>query len=157
MNDDLLLLLKQQLKLLDEAVNVLTFSEQKCQGIGIKDDYTPDELDRFESLTSRFARLCDILLQKNFRLIDEIDLESQGTMRDRINSAEKKGLINSAERFIKCRMLRNEIAHEYTSENLLEIFRKVLEMTPILVESVEMVKTYCKKYDEPNGDSSSDS
>jgi hypothetical protein len=43
------LLLKQQLKLLDDAVNVLTFSEQKCREIGIKDNYTPDELDRFES------------------------------------------------------------------------------------------------------------
>ncbi len=146
MSDDLLLLLKQQLKLLDEAVNVLNFSEQKCHEIGIKDNYTPDELDRFESLTSRFARLCDILLQKIFRLIDEIDLESQGTIRDRINNAEKKGLIKSAERFIKCRILRNEIAHEYTSENVLEIFRQVLNLTPILVESVENVKTYCQKY-----------
>ena len=44
MSEDLLLLLKQQLKLLDEAVNVLKFSEQKCHEIGIKDNYTPDEL-----------------------------------------------------------------------------------------------------------------
>ncbi len=146
MSKDLQLLLKQQLILLDDAVNVLTFSKQKCQEIGLKNDLTLDELDRFESLTSRFGRLCDILLQKIFRLIDEIDLESPGTLRDRINHAEQKGLIKSAERFIECRTLRNEIAHEYMPENVLAIFEKVLEMTPVLVESVEIVKAYCEKY-----------
>ncbi|MCK5716344.1 MAG: hypothetical protein KAH77_02565 [Thiomargarita sp.] len=143
MNNDLLLLLKEQIILLDDAVKVLTFSEKKCHKIGIKEEYTLDELDRFESLTSRFARLCDILLQKIFRLIDEIDLESPCSLRDRINHAEQKGLINSAERFIECRMLRNEISHEYMPEDVLKIFKTVLEMTPILVESVKKVKVYC--------------
>ena len=45
MNENLLLLLKQQLKLLEDAVNVLTFSGQKCREIGIEDGYTPGELD----------------------------------------------------------------------------------------------------------------
>ncbi len=147
MNEELLQLLKQQLTLLDNAANVLRFSEDKCQAIGIKEQYTPDELDRFESLTNRFARLCDILLQKIFRLIDEIDLDMQGTLRDRINRAETKGVIKSAEQFINCRVLRNEIAHEYMPEDVLVIFKKVLEITPYLLESVEIVKTYCEKYE----------
>ena len=75
---------------MDNAVSVLKFSEEKCRAIGIKEEYTPDELDRFESLTSRFARLCDILLQKVFRLVDEIDLDLQSTLRDRINRAARK-------------------------------------------------------------------
>jgi len=145
-NQKLLELLKQELTLLDNAVDVLKFSKHKCRTIGIKEEYTPDELDRFESLTSRFARLCDILLQKIFRLIDEIDLDRQGTLRDRINRAEKKGIIKNAEQFIECRTLRNEISHEYMPENVLTIFKKVLEITPDLLESVETTKTYCEKY-----------
>jgi len=70
MKSELVTLLKQQLAILDSAAQVLKFSQEKCDSIGIKTEYTPDELDRFESLTSRFARLCDILLQKIFRLID---------------------------------------------------------------------------------------
>jgi len=108
MNQKLLTLLEQQLAILDNASSVLKFSQEKCTAIGIKEEYTPDELDRFESLTSRFARLCDILLQKIFRLIDELDLETQGSLRDRIYRAEKKGLIENAEQFIECRMLRND-------------------------------------------------
>jgi len=150
MNEDLLQLVKQQLTLLDNAVSVLKFSQDKCQVIGIKEEYTLDELDRFESLTNRFARLCDILLQKIFRLVDELDLESHGTLRDRINRAEKKGLIKNAEQFIECRSLRNDIAHEYIQENVLVIFKNVLEITPYLLESVETIKAYCEKYNAPN-------
>jgi len=146
MNQQLVQLLQQQLELLDNAVKVLEFSQEKCRAIGIKEQYIPDELDRFESLTSRFARLCDILLQKIFRLIDEIELEMQGTLRDRINRAEKKGLIKDAQQFIECRALRNEIAHEYMPEKVLAIFKQVLEITPHLLANVETVKTYCAKY-----------
>jgi len=111
-----------------------------------KTEYTPDELDRFESLTCRFARLCDILLQKIFRLIDTLDLEMQGSLRDRIYRAEKKGLIKNVELFIECRMLRKDIAHEYMPENVLIIFKKVLEKTPFLLDSVKITQSYCEKY-----------
>jgi hypothetical protein len=146
MKAELLTLLKRELSLAEEAVKVLKFSQEKCQAIGIKEDYTSDELDRFEALTSRFARLCDILLQRLFRLLDEIDLDTQGTLRDRINRAEKKGLIGNAQRFAECRMLRNEIAHEYIPQHILLIFKKVLTMTPFLIETVATVKTYCQQY-----------
>ena len=39
------------------------------------------ELEHFESLTGRFARLSDLLIQKIFRLIDQLDLEDLGTVR----------------------------------------------------------------------------
>lgn len=148
MNTDLLLLLKEELKILDDAARVLVYSYENCKKIGIKDNYTYEELDKFESLTSRFARLSDILVQKIFRLIDELDLEAQGTIRDRINRAEKKGLIDSADTFIEIRMVRNDIAHEYLPEAIKDIFKKVFRLTPYLFDSVEKVKSYCKKFGE---------
>ncbi|MDM8568463.1 hypothetical protein QUF50_02900 [Thiotrichales bacterium HSG1] len=47
------------------------------------------------------------------------------TLLDRINRAEKRGLIKEAQQFIQCRTLRNEIAHEYMPENILVIFKQV--------------------------------
>ncbi|WP_353571661.1 hypothetical protein [Candidatus Albibeggiatoa sp. nov. BB20] len=140
------ILLEQQLPLLDDAAKVLVISQQRCTQIGIKETYTIDELEKFEALTSRFARLCDFVIQKMLRLIDEIDLETQGTVRDRIHRAEKKGLIKSAEQFADCRMLRNEISHEYTQIKMLQIFQNVLEMTPYLLESVDHIKQYCQQF-----------
>lgn len=146
MTDDQLLLLQKELMLLDDAAKILAYSFGKCSSIGIKEEYDPDELDRFESLTGRFARLSDILIQKMFRLIDIIDLEMPGTVRDRINRAEKKGLIGSADTLVEIRILRNDIAHEYLPEAIRDIFRKVLELAPYLLDSVDSVKKYCEKY-----------
>jgi len=46
------------------AVKMLRYSLQRCKEIGVKKDYSLEELDRFESLTSRFARTSDIYTQK---------------------------------------------------------------------------------------------
>ena len=142
MTKDLLLLLKKELQLVADAADILTYSFRKCNEIGIRHDYSHDDLDRFESLTSRFARLSDILIQKTFRLIDEIDLENTGTVRDRINRAEKKELIDSADVFVEIRMLRNDIAHEYLPEAIKDIYARVLDLTPSLLDCVKRVTEY---------------
>ena len=139
-------LLEKELKILADAQEVLVYSFTKCSKIGIKTTYEPEELESFESLTGRFARLSDILIQKVFRLIDQLDLDSEGTVRDRINRAEKKELIVSADAFVEIRMVRNDIAHEYLPEAIQEIFVKVLELTPKLLDGVARTVKYCEKY-----------
>uniref|UniRef100_C6E0M4 DUF86 domain-containing protein n=1 Tax=Geobacter sp. (strain M21) TaxID=443144 RepID=C6E0M4_GEOSM len=146
MTGQLQLILQKELKLLADATEVLAYSYNKCSRIGIKSCYEPEELESFESFTGRFARLSDILVQKVFRLIDELDLDTQGTIRDRINRAEKKELIGSSDTFVEIRMIRNDIAHEYVPEAIQEIFVKVLGLTPALLDAVERVKRYCHKY-----------
>ncbi len=56
--------LTEDLNRLDRSVEMLKYSLQQCRKIGIKEDYSLEELDRFESLTSRFARTSDIYTQK---------------------------------------------------------------------------------------------
>ena len=142
---DLSLLLKRNVDLLDESTTLLKYSYALCSGIGVKDSYTYDELDRFEALTSRFARSSDIIIQKVFRLIDIMELETGGSVIDRINGAEKRGIIESAETFKEIGSLRNDIAHEYVNEELRKIFERVLTYTPALLKCVEATKRYCRE------------
>jgi hypothetical protein len=147
--NDLINLLKNELNILESASKILEYSYSKC--IKITDrkkysDYTNEELDLYEALTSRFARLSDIIIQKLIKLFDEIELEDECTIRDRINRSEKKGIIDSAEKFIEIRILKNSIAHEYVMEALIDIFKKVIEYSPILLNTVEKIKHYSKKY-----------
>ena len=146
MTDQLRLLLVKELKVLCDAREVLEYSLKKCSTIGIKESYEPEELESFESFTGRFARLSDILIQKLFRLVDELDLDAQGTIRDRINRAEKKGLIVSSDIFVEIRMIRSDIAHEYLPEAIHDLFGKVLELTPQLLDGVERTVMYCRRY-----------
>jgi uncharacterized protein YutE (UPF0331/DUF86 family) len=135
-------LLLRELKLLDEANKILVYSYEACSEIGIKDNYTLEELDKFEALTSRFARISDILIQRIFRLMDIWELEMPGSVIDRINRAEKRNLISSAEVFKEIRYLRNEIAHEYIPLAIEQIFKEVLRLTPHIIDSVERIRQW---------------
>jgi len=146
MTEHKIAVLKEQLDLLDKSVNVLSYSFHRCTEIKDQLQFSDENLERFESLTGRFARLSDLLTQKIFRLIDQIDLEDVGTVRDRINRAEKKGLIESAEQFILIRELRNSIAHEYDPIAAEQTFVHVLAFCPMLFDAVERVKKYTMCY-----------
>lgn len=146
MTDQMKLLLAHELNVLADARDVLLYSFNKCSAIGIREAYEPEQLESFESFTGRFARLSDILIQKIFRLVDDLDLETQGTIRDRINRAEKKELIADSDIFVEIRMVRNEIAHEYLPEAIRDIFAKVLSLTPHLLDGVKRTTAYCNKY-----------
>ena len=139
-------LVEQQTLELSKASEVLRYSLKKCSSIELNNELNPMDLESFEALTSRFARLSDIIIQKILRYFDILDLEEKGTVRDRINRAEKRQVIESADDFIQIRILRNEIAHEYQSETIYMIFEKVVELTPVLLKSVDSLTTYANKY-----------
>jgi uncharacterized protein with HEPN domain len=52
--------------------------------------------------------------------------------------------VESGETFVAIRMLRNDIAHEYLQEAIRDIFKKVMELTPPLLNSVESIKRTSK-------------
>jgi uncharacterized protein YutE (UPF0331/DUF86 family) len=138
---------ERELALLRQAGEITRRSFERCSRIGVKDDYDGDELNAFEAFASRFGRVADILVQRVLRLIERIDLDDPGTVRDRINRAEKKGLIENAQTFAEIRTLRNAIAHEYLPEAIRIIFRQTLRYAPTLLDAVERSLAYARRYD----------
>jgi hypothetical protein len=135
-------LLDKQIQEMNDAGAILRHSYDKCCGIGVRPDLNIDQLESFEALTARFARLSDLVVQKVLRTISVLDLEEFGTVRDRIHRAEKRGFIESAEDFVQIRMLRNEIAHEYKSEIIFDIFERALALTPALLDAVKRIQQH---------------
>ncbi len=140
--------LDNMLEKLHRAKDTLNYSFSICKKIGKKDSYEEDEKDRLESLGSKFARLSDLILKQVFKTIDILDLEEPTlTMRDTINRAAKKGLISSDVEFVKIKKMRNRISHEYVEQDdLLDIYKFVLEYTPLLFDAVERIDSYCRKF-----------
>ena len=143
--------LRLQLDNMRKAADVLRYSYEKVSALfdGLHEqtraeDVSYDALEALEALCSRFARASDILIQKLLRLIDMLDLETPGTLRDRINRAEKKSLIKGDDA-ISIRDLRNEIAHDYIAEAVYELSQNVLEYTPALLEAYQNVCKYAKQ------------
>ena len=82
-------LLQEELAGLQLAASHLEYSMERCLNLIDQDALPPEELERLESLTSRFARLADLLIQRIFRLVDEIELTGGGSILDRVYRAEK--------------------------------------------------------------------
>ena len=149
MSDEELKYLEELLVKLNRASETLRYSYNVCSRIGLKSSYDDEERDRFESLTSKFARLSDLIIKQAIKVIDILDLEeAPETVRDAINRAEKKGLISSAEKFIEIRKLRNRISHEYAESDadIDGIYAAVFNQVPELFDSVEMILRYTQRY-----------
>lgn len=145
MNVNYLNLLSDDLEKVKMMNNSLKDSLKICLKIKINNSFTDSEFQKLDVLTSRFSRLSDIIMQKILRSIDKINLEDIGTMRDRLNRAEKNELISSSDEFAEIRKLRNDIIHEYIPEEMNEIFKKVIEYSPLLDDSVSRIFKYCRE------------
>ncbi|MDQ1265266.1 MAG: hypothetical protein QG635_416 [Bacteroidota bacterium] len=130
--------------LLEKSALVLDSSLQKCRKIGLKDTYSLDELESFESLTSRFSRTCDLLTQKVIKNFLILLQENLHTIIDKANYLEKVGIIDKADDLIDLRELRNSISHEYIENRLIFIFSDVLDYSPDLFQIIEKIKNFAE-------------
>ena len=132
------ILLDGQLKLVAQAARRLEESLQRVP-LAELDELadTPEGAERLDALTSRFARLSDLLIQQIFHLADQLDLESEGTLIDRLNRAEKRGWIGSANDWKRIRELRNRINHEYPPERWKQIVREAIDSSRLVLDCVE--------------------
>lgn len=138
--------LATDLDLLEKSLSWLQRSYDICHGFGARDEYSADEFDAIEALTSRYARTSDILIQKIFRSIDKVELEDRGTMLDVVNRADKRGLFESIDEIRAIRDLRNKIAHEYSKEDLERLFGDVMRFTPRVHAIADSVFAYCNRF-----------
>lgn len=134
--DKLLILLQTEWQLLDASVITLLHSVEKCKSIGIKSHYSFEEQESFDSLTSKFNRSSDLFTQKIFRTIWMLLHESFVPFIDLMNTGEKLGILQNANKMIAIRDMRNQIAHEYIPEAICELIPEVIDMTLQLIENV---------------------
>lgn len=133
---------QEVLHLLDQAAAWLKRSFQQCQNIDVHEALQPEQYDALETLTSRFARVSDIIVQQMFRAIDKVELEEGGSLLDALNRAHKRNLIPSVDALRDVRDLRNEIAHTYQSDNLSAFHGEIMIRVPMLFDVIERCRNY---------------
>ena len=146
MRDEIRALLQENLEGMRKSLAWLKRSHEKCSRIGVKQRYMEDEFDDFENMVSRYARTLDVIVNKVFRSIDAVELEDGGTLLDVVNRAEKRGIVDSAERVRGLKDLRNDIVHEYETDDLPALFLQTLEAIPELFAIAEGTEKYCERF-----------
>lgn len=143
---DPLPILRAALVDLDKMSAWLRQSWNRCRAIPATEAQSEAHAEVVEAFTSRFARTVDLLANKVLRALDLVELEPSGSLLDVLNRAERRGVVNSAERLREMKNLRNLIAHDYAGEYFSETFRQCLEFTPELLDVTQRVRSYCARF-----------
>lgn len=128
-------ILNEHARALTDALKWLDRSLHICKKYNI-DDPSPEAMDAFEGLTSRFARVCDLLFIKLFSTIFYIEQGESGTWLDVLLLMEKEKIIDSAQEARILKELRNDIIHKYAVPDLKMIFQEVTDQSPVLLKYV---------------------
>lgn len=131
---------------LTQAREHLAFSSARVAGIDFgRGAPTPEELERIEAYTSRFARVVDLLVNKALRALDRYELADEGTLLDVLHRAEKRGLIRDVEAFRGMKEVRNIIAHDYSGTELMDLLVFCREREPVLSAACDRVRAYARE------------
>lgn len=146
-NNDIIKLeiLREELKLLSKAVETLTLSVLKCKSILTKEAYSFEEMESFDSLTSKFGRTSDLYTQKVLRTLWMLLHEPFVPFIDLLNKAEKINLIESADKLLEIRDLRNQITHEYIPEAITDLVPEVIENCVLLFQNIQQTLHFIKE------------
>ena len=133
----LLSLLQTEWNSLTAALTTLQLSVDKCKSIGTKAEHSFEELESFDSLTSKFNRASDIFTQKVLRTVWMLLHEPFVPFIDMMSKAEKISLLQSSDQMIEILDLRNQISHEYLPEAIHDLVPEVILFTSQLAQNIE--------------------
>lgn len=120
---------------LKKALKHLEYSYIKIQKLPLDPKQLgEEELETWESFSSRFSRVVDLFLTKYIKaIVLKDDPGFSGTVRDFANQAERLELIASANEWMQYRELRNIEAHTY-EEELERFLGAIKKNTPQLLK-----------------------
>ncbi|MEI6376400.1 MAG: hypothetical protein WCO97_04320 [bacterium] len=138
--------LRANREVLDQAVPSFSKSLEKCRSLNLAGPRSFEVEESLDALTSKFARVSDIFTQKVLKSLVLLTREDAPTFVDRMNLCEKLGVISSAADLIEIRDLRNQIAHEYLSDNLTEIYGDCLTLSEKLLTEIQVAHPVIERY-----------
>ena len=142
---ELQILLLTHWDVLQRSLKSLQQSRDKTHQLLQQSEFSFEELESIDSLTSKFSRTSDIYLQKVLRSIWMLMREDTVPLIDLLNRAEKLMIIASAEELLQMRDIRNQIAHEYLPEAVPELASEVVVMTTLLQKNIEQTERFLRQ------------
>ena len=142
---ELQILLLTHWDVLQRSLKSLQQSTNKTRQFLQQSQFSFEELESIDSLTSKFSRTSDIYLQKVLRSIWMLLREDTVPLIDLLNRAEKLMIIVSAEELLQMRDIRNQIAHEYLPEVVPELAKEVVVITTLLQKNIEQTERFLRQ------------
>ncbi len=128
------------------AARLLQASIDKFQSYNPNHSYTPEEMEYYDSLSFRFEKVVEIVL--NFYKGLEIFLYSKSseTLRNLLLVIQKLNLIDEIEFWMEARILKNKIVHTYASEKLKDLYEEIKDKSVKIFLRIEKISLYLETY-----------
>ncbi len=119
-----------------KSLKYLEFTFRRVQSMSTDPtQLAPEQLELWDSFAVRFARTSDLFLSKFIKaIVLKDDPAFDGGFRDFLNRAEKLKVISHPLQWHEIRQLRNVTVHEYSDQDLKEIFGKLISYAPQLLD-----------------------
>lgn len=108
----------------------------------------PDEAVELEAFVSRFSRMQDNMADKLIPRWLACLAERPASQIENLNKSERLGVLESTERWLIARKLRNQLVHEYMNDP--EVFAAVLtevkHLTQMLLDTFDRIKAHAEAH-----------
>lgn len=123
---------------LTRLLKVFPLDEQRLANL------SRETVEKLDAMSARFSRLQDLLGDRLFRSLILLESEPRQRFLDVLNLMENRGIIESTQKWIELRNMRNEASHGYIDEiaQLANVLTSLFEQAPALIETVGRVKQY---------------
>ena len=139
-------ILCENLRLFNKSIYWLEKSLDKVSKLNNLKNPTEEDYETIEALMNRYSRAVDILINRVLRSLDLVELEETSRKLDIVIRAEKRGFIEDYNTLIEMKDLRNELAHEYLEERLVDRLEEVILKGRELLDIAVKVNNYVKKH-----------
>lgn len=125
------------------ASSLYLHSAEKLPAFDPKRPYSPDELEPYDALVTRFERAVEVFL-KFFRTVESFETADTGsTVRDCLGLMCKLRLTEQVDVWMEMREVRNRIAHDYLPEKVHGIYALLIDSyRPVIGKAVEAARRY---------------
>ena len=126
---------------LERAVFLLKSSLDAYRPYDPSKEYSPEEMEYYDSLSFRFEKAVELALAFFKSLEIYLFGEQSDTLRTRLLRLQKSSYVDSADFWISARILRNKIAHAYLPEELKDIYDQIVKLGSEIVKKVQNIKS----------------
>ena len=137
--------LQKEYLLLQKQLFWLELSYKEVKIIRLQDTYEVNQYTAFETLSTRYIKSIEFLLNKSFVSICNYEFESTYTHQELINNIQKRKLIDTDDGFRQLYDLRVKLEKEYISDNLTNHFEELYFSSKLLITTINNTLNYINK------------
>ena len=137
--------LQEEYLLLQKQLFWLDLSYKEVKKTKLQDSYEVEQYTIFETLSIRYIKSIDFIIEKSFIAIDNYEFKKQYSQNDIMQNAQNRKIFDNIDNFRDLYTLRTKLINEYKIDNLRDHFEELYFNTKLLIKTINNTLDYINK------------